>query len=133
MIWLSLAFVYYGIGIMLPTITAKIKHYYPDLSEFTILLMAFSAEVPSNFVAAYVIEKKSFGRKFTLAISYFLCAVAGLLSFLLPEDSLFISLAFVQFFINICYLVVYPYTSELYPTQLRAKGKSTKIISFRMN
>jgi hypothetical protein len=94
-VWISLSFTYYGLAIMLPSITTKVKNIYPDISEFTVLFFAFFSEIPSNLLAAYLIEKKTFGRKYLLLGSYFFSAIFAFLSYVGPESSIFIFVAFV--------------------------------------
>src|SRR5207245_7904041 len=79
------------------------------------------AQFPGYGVSMYLVEK--WGRKRTLALFLILGGVSGYVFATASQlATLFVSLAFVSFFNLGAWGAVYPYTSELFPTQYRATG-----------
>jgi MFS transporter, putative metabolite:H+ symporter len=122
-VWIALNFSYYGLFLWLP----------PALSGFGIvnfgdpntlaLFLVISALAQFPGYAASMVLVDRWGRKRTLALFLILGGLSGYV-FATARDfgTLVVGLLFVSFFNLGAWGAVYPYTSELFPTQYRATG-----------
>jgi putative MFS transporter len=121
--WIALNFSYYGLFLWLPTILPGFG--VPELGQIgflgLFLVASALAQFPGYLASMYLVER--WGRKRTLALFLLLGGVSGLV---FATASTFgvvlVSLVFVSFFNLGAWGAVYPYTSELFPTQYRATG-----------
>src|ERR671925_1850402 len=119
LVWIALNISYYGLFLWLPFVLQ-------DEKDFTInvyLLLALSAlsQFPGYAASIWLVER--IGRKPTLAVFLALGGVSAL-TFALADSAgvLVAALFFVGFFNLGAWGAVYPYTSELFPTRLRASA-----------
>ncbi len=121
-VWIALNFSYYGLFLSLPFALPVFQVVGSDLTLLAwFFIVSALAQFPGYGVSMVLVEK--WGRKRTLALFLILGGVSG---FVFATASalltLFVSLAFVSFFNLGAWGAVYPYTSELFPTQYRATG-----------
>ena len=116
-VWIALNFSYYGLFLWLPRILAV----FATVDLYLLLVTSAVAQFPGYATSMILVER--IGRKKTLALFLVLGGASGLL-FATAADSvtLIVSLVLVSFFNLGAWGAVYPYTSELFPTQLRATG-----------
>jgi putative MFS transporter len=121
-VWIALNFSYYGLFLWLPVALAGfgIVSFDPNTLALFLVISAF-AQFPGYGASAYLVER--WGRKRTLTLFLLLGGVSGY-AFATATDftSLVLGLVFVSFFNLGAWGAVYPYTSELFPTQYRATG-----------
>jgi MFS family permease len=86
------------------------------------IFVAVLIELPSNQIAALLIEKHQVGRKNLLVAAYFASAIFSLLAATeeSPSRVFYFAIAIVKFSINVCFVVVYPFVSDIYHTSMRA-------------
>ena len=121
-VWIALNFSYYGLFLSLPFALPVFQVVGSDLTLLAwFFIVSALAQFPGYGVSMVLVEK--WGRKRTLALFLILGGVSG---FVFATASalltLFVSLALVSFFNLGAWGAVYPYTSELFPTQYRATG-----------
>ncbi len=121
-VWIALNFSYYGLFLSLPF---ALPIFGVVGSDVTLLAWFFVvsalAQFPGYGVSMYLVER--WGRKRTLALFLVLGGLSGYaFATATALGALFVSLAFVSFFNLGAWGAVYPYTSELFPTQYRATG-----------
>ena len=117
--WFAISLGYYGMFIWLPGIFVDRGFEFLQTYQNTFLLAL--AQLPGYFSAAYLVEH--WGRKWTLAVylifsgvfTYLFAVVSGL-SFIVGAAML------MSFFTLGAWGVLYAYTPELYPTEVRATG-----------
>ncbi len=117
--WFTISLGYYGIFIWLPGIFVDRGFEFLQTYQNTFLLAL--AQLPGYFSAIYLVEH--WGRKWTLAVylvfsgvfTYLFAVVSGL-SFIVGAAML------MSFFTLGAWGVLYAYTPELYPTEVRATG-----------
>jgi len=117
--WFAISLGYYGVFIWLPGIFVERGFEFLQTYQNTFLLAL--AQLPGYFSAAYLVEH--WGRKWTLAVylvfsgvfTYLFAVVTGL-SFIVGTAML------MSFFTLGAWGVLYAYTPELYPTEVRATG-----------
>jgi len=117
--WFTISLGYYGVFLWLPDIFVERGFTFLDTYQNTFLLAL--AQLPGYFSAAYLVEH--WGRKWTLAVylvfsgvfTYLFAVVTGL-SFIVGAAML------MSFFTLGAWGVLYAYTPELYPTEVRATG-----------
>ncbi len=121
--WIALNFSYYGLFLWLPTVLPDFGVVdFSDVGLLALFLVASAmAQFPGYGASMVLVEK--WGRKRTLALFLVLGGVSGYVfatasSFL----TLLLGLTFVSFFNLGAWGAVYPYTSELFPTEYRATG-----------
>lgn len=121
--WIALNFSYYGLFLWLPPTLAQF-----GLADFgdpnllgLFLVISALAQFPGYGASAFLVER--WGRKRTLTTFLILGGISGY-AFATAQDfwTLVVSLLFVSFFNLGAWGAVYPYTSELFPTQYRATG-----------
>lgn len=86
------------------------------------IFISIAAELPSYVFAFSVIENKNFGRKQSLFLSFGLAAFSCLAAHLFRDSGFMYAVFFAKFFANSAFEFIYPFTSELYPTNCRATG-----------
>lgn len=117
--WFTISLGYYGTFIWLPNIFVERGFDFLRTYQNTFILAL--AQLPGYFSAAYLVER--WGRKLTLAVylalsgvfTYLFAVVSGL-PFIVGAASL------MSFFTLGAWGVLYAYTPELYPTEVRATG-----------
>jgi MFS transporter, putative metabolite:H+ symporter len=117
-VWIALNISYYGLFLWLPFVL--------NGDKFTIdlyLLLALSAlsQFPGYAAAIWLVER--IGRKPTLAVFLLLGGLSGYAFAAADSATVYvISLFFVGFFNLGAWGALYPYTSELFPTRVRASA-----------
>ncbi len=116
-VWSALNFSYYGLFLWL----ANILPVFSTVALYPLLTFSAFAQIPGYLTSAWLVER--IGRKKTLAGFLLLGGLSGLI-FATATDAttLVVSLLLVSFFNLGAWGAVYPYTSELYPTEYRATG-----------
>ena len=122
LVWIALNFSYYGLFLSLPFALPIFNVVGSDIALLAwFFVVSALAQFPGYGVSMYLVER--WGRKRTLALFLILGGVSGYAFATATElTMLFVSLAFVSFFNLGAWGAVYPYTSELFPTQYRATG-----------
>jgi len=121
-VWIALNFSYYGLFLSLPFALPVFRAVGSDVGLLAAFLIASAlAQFPGYLASMFLVE--AWGRKGTLAVFLLLGGVSGYFFATATELwTLFVSLALVSFFNLGAWGAVYPYTSELFPTQYRATG-----------
>ncbi len=122
-VWIALNFSYYGLFLWLPPVLAQfgvVDFGNPDVLAYFLIVSAL-AQFPGYFASMILVDR--WGRKRTLALFLTLGGISGYI-FATAGDfyTLILGLIFVSFFNLGAWGAVYPYTSELFPTQYRATG-----------
>ncbi len=122
-VWIALNFSYYGLFLWLPPALAQFgvaDFGDPNLLALFLIISAF-AQFPGYGASMILVEW--WGRRRTLALFLILGGISGYV-FATAKDfwTLILGLVFVSFFNLGAWGAVYPYTSELFPTQYRATG-----------
>lgn len=122
-VWIALNFSYYGLFLWLPPALAGfgIVDFSNPNTLASFLVISALAQFPGYGASAFLVER--IGRKRTLAAFLILGGLSGYV-FATARDfwTLVVGLLFVSFFNLGAWGAVYPYTSELFPTQYRATG-----------
>jgi MFS transporter, putative metabolite:H+ symporter len=118
-LWFGIVFTYYGIFLYVPTLLVARGLSEVRSNEF--FFLSTIAQIPGYFSAAWLVER--LGRKPTLVV-YLLGSAAS--AFLFGNSGTgtdtFIYAALLSFFNLGAWGVVYSWSPELYPTQIRATG-----------
>ena len=122
-VWIALNFSYYGLFLWLPPALAGfgIANFADPNVLALFLVISAIAQFPGYAASMVLVEK--WGRKKTLALFLILGGISGYV-FATAGDftTLVLGLVFVSFFNLGAWGAVYPYTSELFPTEYRATG-----------
>ena len=119
LIWFGIVFSYYGIFTWLPSLL--VKQGYDIVKSFEYVLFMILAQLPGYIVASWLVEK--LGRKATLAGFIGLCAVSAYFFGQSNSDSSIMFWGCLMSFFNLgAWGVLYTYTPEQYPTNIRAFG-----------
>ena len=120
-VWIALNFSYYGLFLWLPPALAsfRIVDFSNPNTLALFLVISALAQFPGYGASMLLVDR--WGRKRTLALFLILGGLSGYL-FATARDfwSLVLGLLAVSFFNLGAWGTVYPYTSELFPTQYRA-------------
>jgi len=118
-LWFGIVFTYYGIFLYVPSLLVARGLSEVRSNEF--FFLSTIAQVPGYFSAAWLVER--WGRKPTL-VAYLIGSAAS--AFLFGNSGTgtdtFIYAALLSFFNLGAWGVVYGYTPEMYPTQIRGTG-----------
>lgn len=126
--WYVLSCVYYGIIFILPEILKRkdLLHKSDDnqesVNEFLDIAFSVFSELPSSLLTFLIIEVEFLGRKNSITVTFFLTAVACLFAFCYPFSMFLLAATMARFFLNITFLIIYPFTTEIYSTRIRATG-----------
>jgi MFS family permease len=127
LMWFIMSFVYYGISLGL-------KKNKEDV--FVDGYVVYGAEGISYMITGIIISIAFFGRVRSLSIMMLLTAVSSLLYFFVkmyelePYDKILLFVA--RFSVTAIFSIMYTYSTEVYPTQIRAKGLGLNTLSARM-
>ena len=121
-LWFAMVYSYYGIFTWLPSLLVSAGH--EMVKSFEYVLIITLAQIPGYFSAALLVDR--IGRKATLVPYLFGCAGAAYLfgNASTPSQILFYG-SLISFFNLGAWGVVYTYTPELYPTEMRGRGAGT--------
>jgi hypothetical protein len=114
-LWFTISGTYYGIGIYVKELPGDI---------FVTVTIIFVFEILSNILSAYMMNNKHLGRKRSITILYICCILFLVLMIFVNRLSNYQN-AFtiaIRFFISTMYSINYVYSTEFYPTVIRAKG-----------
>jgi len=123
-IWFYVSGTYYGIAIYLKELPGNI---------YITLTFMFCFEFFSNILSAVMMNNKHLGRKYSLMLLNFSGIVILILMFLVNKlnwSQNILTLAF-RFIISTIYAIIYVYSTEYYPTVIRAKGLSMNTLCGR--
>ena len=117
-VWAALNVSYYGLFLWLPTVIGGSAF---QLDVYVLLALTALAQFPGYAAAIWLVE--AWGRKPTL-VTFLLLGGLSAFAFALAETTpvYVAALFFVGFFNLGAWGAVYPYTSELFPTHLRASA-----------
>ena len=119
LIWFGIVFSYYGIFTWLPSLL--VKQGYDIVKSFEYVLFMILAQLPGYLVASWLVEK--LGRKATLAGFIGLCALCAYFFGQSTTDNAIMLWGCLMSFFNLgAWGVLYTYTPEQYPTNIRAFG-----------
>ena len=125
-LWFTYGFVYYGISM-------DLKKSEDDV--FKDGYVVYVAEGIAYLVSCIIMNIQFFGRVRTLRIMMGLCFVATLINYIFTQCDLkdlnFITLFFARFSITTACSCLYTYSTEVYPTVIRAKGLGFNALSAR--
>jgi len=121
-IWYVLSCTYDGIVFVLPTILRDLNIGKSSHSEFFTIFFSVLAEFPSSIISYFIIEHHSFGRKYSLIYTMALSCVSCFMAFGIGNDSFILAATSARFWLNMAWNIIYPFTTEVYPTNVRATG-----------
>jgi putative MFS transporter len=121
-LWFSMVYSYYGIFTWLPSLLVSAGHEIAKSFEYVLIITL--AQIPGYFSAAFLVDR--IGRKKTLVPYLFGCAIAAyLFGNAVSGTEILLYGSLISFFNLGAWGVVYTYTPELYPTEMRATGAGT--------
>jgi putative MFS transporter len=119
LIWFGIVYSYYGIFTWLPSLL--VKQGYSIVQSFEYVLVMILAQLPGYIAAAWLVEK--LGRKLTLAGFIGFCALSAYFFGQANTVTLIMFWGCLMSFFNLgAWGVLYTYTPEQYPTNIRAFG-----------
>jgi MFS transporter, putative metabolite:H+ symporter len=117
-VWVALNISYYGLFLWLPFVLNGDKF---NIDVYLLLTLSALSQFPGYGAAIWLVER--IGRKPTLAAFLLLGGLSGYAFAAADSATVYvISLFFVGFFNLGAWGALYPYTSELFPTRLRASA-----------
>ena len=130
--WFSNVLIYYGTIYILPLTLTKLHMMTPyeniiganedNAVKISDLIFPSLVEVPPAILAAFLIDRKDFGRKNTLIIFFVVNGICCLFASLMISPGFIFWISCGKFCMNLLFNIIYQYTSELYPTKCRATG-----------
>jgi hypothetical protein len=125
-LWFAMAFTYYGISMGL-------KKSEKDI--FKDGYIVYTAEALAYLATGFIMSSKFFGRKRSISINMLLSALSTIGFYFFDKYKLepysLISLFLARFGITSIYSLMYTYSTEVYPTIIRAKGLGTNALFAR--
>jgi putative MFS transporter len=119
MLWLSITFCYYTFFTWIPTL--MIQKGMAISQSFGYAIGIYAAQIPGYYSAAYLNDR--IGRRATIVTYMSLAGGAALLLSMAEQDLWYAGAGMLlSFFMNGTYAGVYAYTSEVFPTSIRATG-----------
>lgn len=119
LIWFGIVYSYYGIFTWLPSLL--VKQGYSIVQSFEYVLIMILAQLPGYVAAAWLVEK--LGRKVTLAGFIGMCAVSAYFFGQASTVGMIMFWGCLMSFFNLgAWGVLYTYTPEQYPANIRAFG-----------
>jgi putative MFS transporter len=121
-LWISIAFSYYAFFTWIPSLLIESGMTIAKSYAFSIAI--YSAQIPGYFSAAFLNDRM--GRQGVIA-SYMLfgAVAAGALALASSDTQIILAAMCLSFFMNGTFAGLYAYTSEIFPTRVRATGMGT--------
>ena len=120
-IWFVVAVVYQGMAYYLPLLLTTVENVLvisTDKKQIYEALIIICAEIPSVAIAFLFVDRS---RRNSIMTSFLICGVACLIVFF-NEFGMVLVIAISRVAINVCFAIAIPYTTEIYPTSIRATG-----------
>ncbi len=132
-LWFLAMFGYYGLFSWLPTLFVKAGH--TLMTSFLYVFIMQLAYVPNQILSAYLMDRV--GRKWLLTANLFLAGLATVaygwaLGHSVSTVVVVTLGVFASFFISAIWAINYTYTTESYPTEVRATGIGAASASSRI-
>ena len=123
LMWFTLNFAFYGMTFILPFILAKLETSQQGGPQgLDGILYTIAGEVPSVLIGIYIIEKESFGRKGTTFYSALITVFLFIIASFSSVSMLIALLTIGRMFLKLSFSIMYPMTTEFYPTTIRTVG-----------
>ncbi|XP_068202675.1 organic cation transporter protein-like isoform X1 [Palaemon carinicauda] len=90
---------------------------------FLYIILGGLVEIPGYTLSVPVIQR--FGRRIPTAVNYFFCGVLILVAIVIPPNITWLVMTLVllgKLFITTAYQIIYVYSTELFPTEVRSEG-----------
>ena len=150
-LWLGVAWLYYGIVLLTTTLlqydphcgveegrgnstanfTSACEGNLLDTQDYVRILWTTAAELPGMLVTVVIIEL--LGRKLTMTIEFVACMIGFLLLFICGSETLLTFFLFIiRAFTSGVFQAIFVYTPEVYPTNTRAFGMGICTASARI-
>jgi MFS transporter, putative metabolite:H+ symporter len=121
-LWIAVAFSYFAFFTWIPSLLVQSGMTITKSFAFSIAI--YGAQIPGYFSAAFLNER--LGRQRVIGAYLILGAVfAGALAFATTEKQIMLAAIGLSFFMNGSFGGLYAYTSEVFPTRVRATGMGT--------
>jgi putative MFS transporter len=119
LVWIALNISYYGLFLWLPFVLQDEKDF--SINVYVLLALSALSQFPGYGASIWLVER--IGRKPTLTLFLALGGLSGLAFALADTQAVYVaSLFFVGFFNLGAWGAVYPYTAELFPTDVRSSA-----------
>jgi MFS transporter, putative metabolite:H+ symporter len=119
LVWIALNISYYGLFLWLPFVLQDEKDF--SINVYVLLALSALSQFPGYAASIWLVER--IGRKTTLTLFLALGGLSALAFALADTQTVYIvSLFFVGFFNLGAWGAVYPYTAELFPTDVRSSA-----------
>lgn len=119
LLWLSITFSYYSFFTWMPTL--MVQKGMTISQSFGYSIAIYAAQIPGYYSAAYFNDR--IGRRATIVVYMLLACASALTLALAPSTSWYVLTGMLlSLFMNGTYAGVYAYTSEVFPTPIRATG-----------
>ena len=116
-IWFSLLFFGFGFLIVFPFI------FHDQQKGFGTIFIALAGEIPTVFLAFFLIDLRNLGRRNSLTLCCFFIALLNIFAYVLANSIIFsFVLSMARFFLQTGFSMLVPLTSELYSTNYRIIG-----------
>ncbi|XP_054752662.1 organic cation transporter protein-like [Lytechinus pictus] len=110
--WMVNAMVYHGLSLNTSNL---------GVNDYVAFAVSGAVEVPAYLISVFAIEIKVIGRKISLSICLLVGGVACLCTTFIPPGAALTSVAMIgKFGISASFAILYLYTAELYPTNIRS-------------
>lgn len=121
-LWIAVAFSYYAFFTWIPSLL--VQNGMTITKSFAFSVAIYGAQIPGYFSAAFLNER--LGRQRVIGFYLILGAVfAGALAIATTERQIIMAAMGLSFFMNGSFGGLYAYTSEVFPTRIRATGMGT--------
>ena len=114
--WFSLSFMFFGQLAVIPFWLGK------GGGGLFSMVVALLGEFPIVLLSLFLVENKRFGRKNTMIYFSLGCAAVNLFGPFVNESGLAMMMFASRFFMKGLFGIIYPFTSEVFPTRVRSLG-----------
>ena len=119
-IWYVLSCTYDGLVFILPTILRDTSK--NDANQFLTIFLSILAEFPSSIISYFMIEHPYFGRKRSLIYTFGLSTISCFAAYGIGSFAFIFAATSARFWLNMTWNVIFPFTTEIYPTNVRVTG-----------
>ena len=121
-LWFTASYIFYGVMYLIPELVGKSNTQNISFNELITAVVYSTIFEIFGIIATFIIENKNIGRIGSFRICFTLCLLLCIISLFSSLQLKGIILQIIKGVVQISARALFPYTTEIYPTEIRGTG-----------